>query len=180
MSSTAGQLIGRGRMPRAGTDVAYCVWVSEKVLTAMFDEAWNKYPNETGGLIFGYEDEAGAQSVVTEVVGPGPEAWHGPKRFEPDTEFHEIVAARIYKASGRRHTYLGDWHTHPDGVSALSARDRTTLRSIARDQRARLRMALMAVLSLGREEDETIGVFANRYGRFSQSKIMVAQVRVFA
>lgn len=46
-------------------------------------------------------------------------------------------------------TYLGDWHTHPNGSPALSRKDLRTLRRIARHPAARISQPVMAVLAGG-------------------------------
>ncbi len=88
-----------------------------------------------------------AEVVVTESISGGPKAIHGPEFFEPDWEFQQAQIDRYYALSGRRHTYLGDWHSHPDGLLRLSRRDRRTLRLIANHEEARTPNALMLLLA---------------------------------
>jgi integrative and conjugative element protein (TIGR02256 family) len=79
----------------------------------MMGEAAARYPLETGGVFMGYwADDRTA--VVTQAIGPGPNAYHHRHRFAPDQEWQTTEIAEYYRASGRRETYLGDWHTHPD------------------------------------------------------------------
>ena len=59
--------------------------------------------------------------------------------------------ARIYEASGRLYTYLGDWHSHPDGRPYLSHRDKTTIRKISKYTPARALVPLMAVVGTNPE-----------------------------
>ena len=102
------------------------------------------HPKETGGVLMGYQ--AGGDIVVTTVIGPGPNAVHGGYSFVPDYEFQEIEIARVYKDSGRISVYLGDWHTHPDGLDRLSEPDRRTLKAISNYRDARIEKPVMAVL----------------------------------
>ena len=125
----------------------------------MIVEGRRSAPLETGGVLTGYWAETGDEAIVTEVVGPGPRAVHERSRFRPDTEYHEAEVARIYLASGRVHTYLGDWHTHPDGGSYLSAADLATLRRISHSHEARAPNALMLVLG-NRGDEWTVGGWA--------------------
>lgn len=86
--------------------------------------------------------------VLTNATGPGPQARHDKNSYYPDPVFHEAEVTRIYHESGRLHTYLGDWHTHPNSrLPRLSWRDRRTLRRIATDSQARAPLALMAVIA---------------------------------
>ena len=113
--------------------------VRELILQA---ERWS--PQETGGVLLGVADDTNVW--VEEVVGPGPNALHGKSRFVPDAVYQEEQIAAAYARSGRRSSYLGDWHTHPGQSVLMSRRDRRTLRSIARWQPSRQPRPVMAIL----------------------------------
>ena len=124
------------------------LWIGLAVRDALLREAARMAPMETGGVLMGYRGEGG-DVVVTAVIGPGPTAMHARARFLPDHAFQEREIARVYQESGRMHTYLGDWHSHPDGPCTLSSRDRVTLRRIGRERDARVPEPVM-VLACGR------------------------------
>lgn len=112
------------------------VWLPSRVHDECVAEADSFYRLETGGALMGYWN--GANAVVTAVIGPGPAALHERHNFEPDQEWQVAVIARHYEASGRRETYIGDWHTHPDANTAhLSWTDRRVLRRIINTPSAR-------------------------------------------
>ncbi len=122
--------------------------ISPHALRAMEAEANDRLESETGGILMGFWAPIGSEIVVTEIIGPGPQAQHGRTYFYPDDAFQEAEVARIYSASGRRHTYLGDWHTHPGSKkAALSWQDRRTLRKICTHPEARAPKAIMLVLA---------------------------------
>lgn len=121
------------------------VWVKKSAYILLLEEALRGTPCETGGVLIGYW--AGASDVlVTDVVGPGPRAVHGPNSFVPDYDFHNAEVSRHYRKSGREETYLGDWHTHPQARAYLSERDKKTLKGIAAFKEARLEKPLMMIL----------------------------------
>ena len=135
-------------MPNAPTtDVC---WLPSRAQIDLLDFARDWHPNEVGGILAGYVN--GKAIVVTEVVGPGPNATHERILFCPDHEYHLQEMSRIYQASNGEHTYLGDWHTHPDGPSVLSPLDKKTLRAIARAPEAQCPQPLMLLLSGGPED----------------------------
>jgi len=105
-------------------------------------------PLETGGVLMGYVQ--GSEAVITNWIAAGPQARHSRSYFEPDYEFQEDEISRIYRASGRVTTYLGDWHSHPGGTLALSRTDRRTLRRISNHSKARAKQPLMMIVA-GRE-----------------------------
>ena len=125
------------------------VWISEASLDDMVVEAEHLYPFETGGALIGYWVKQYDEVVVTNATGPGPGAVHLPDSFLPDDEYQESEIARFYNMSGRLHTYLGDWHTHPGASSYLSRRDKCTLRKVAKSRDARAPIPIMAVLGGG-------------------------------
>lgn len=125
--------------------VAWCASATYALVTREADRA---FPDETGGVFMGYWVRPRFEVIVTDVVGPGPEAVHEPKRFVPDSAYQEREIAAIYADSGRRRTYLGDWHTHPKASSGrLSTKDRRTLRRIALHPGARAPFPLMCILA---------------------------------
>jgi integrative and conjugative element protein (TIGR02256 family) len=107
-------------------------------------EAQRMFPKETGGVLMGYQ--AASEMVVTSVIGPGPNAVHGGYAFVPDYNYQEEEIARVYEESGRNAVYLGDWHTHPDGLDRLSEADRRTLKIISDHKQARINRPVMVIL----------------------------------
>lgn len=157
------RVVQKGRIAKA--------WVSRSAIEAMFREADRSYPCETGGVLMGYWAGCDTDVVVTQVVGPGPYAMHDETSFVPDEQFHEMEIARIYAESGRLHTYLGDWHSHPATAAYLSKLDRKTLKRIAAHTAARTLFPVMAVLGGGSPWDIRIWRYVPRavYGlRISQ------------
>jgi integrative and conjugative element protein (TIGR02256 family) len=122
-------------------------WISRTSIELMVDEASRALPNETGGILMGYWSSTEDQVVVTTATHPGPHAHHDIAEFIPDDEYQDREIERVYAESGRRHVYLGDWHTHPDGDAALSWKDKKTLRAIASYIPAKAPTPLMAVLA---------------------------------
>jgi integrative and conjugative element protein (TIGR02256 family) len=113
----------------------------------MCAEADARGPNETGGVLLGVAMESAVWIEV--VIGPGPTALHGRTHFVPDSDYHQEQIASAYERSGRRLSYLGDWHTHPGGGAYLSSKDSKTLRAIGRQASARQPNPIMAVLAGG-------------------------------
>lgn len=89
-----------------------------------------------------------SEVVVTDVIGPGPNAVHERAKYVPDHDFQEGEIQKIYYQSGRLKTYLGDWHSHPEGSSYLSSVDKRTLKRIADYPEARASKALMIIVAI--------------------------------
>lgn len=105
---------------------------------------------ETGGVLLGWRSPG--HICVTNMVGPGPAARHDKASFDPDAEWQATQIAQLYAESGRRLSYLGDWHTHPGATPNPSARDRQTLRTIARHPPARCPQPVMVILGQPRPD----------------------------
>ncbi len=104
--------------------------------------------------------------VVEEAIGPGPAAEHERRSFLPDADWQRAEVARLYHASGRMCTYLGDWHTHPEGGRLRpSSLDRRAARTIARAPSARAPLPLMLIVAPGASDSLRAAVFEYRHGR---------------
>jgi len=123
-------------------------WVQQAVHDDLLAQADEHAPYETGGLLLGYRHHS-TEVVITDAIGPGPRANHRRTGFDPDTDWQTAELARRYDAADRRIRYLGDWHTHPAGTTALSRTDRRTLRAIGRHPDAHCPQPVMAVLAGG-------------------------------
>lgn len=132
-------------------------WLSRPLRACLQEHSDQWFALETGGLLAGYLN--GADAVVCAIIGPGPDAIHEARHFTPDHAYQVEEMARIYRKSGGRHSYLGDWHTHPHGPASLSELDVRTMRTIAGDRRARCVNPLMLLLARGPGEWQ-VNVFA--------------------
>ncbi len=94
-------------------------WLREDGNAYLLDQAQKHAPNETGGLLLGYRHSP-TEAVITDAIGPGPEAKHRASTFEPDYPWQADQLAHCYPAQDRRIAYLGDWHTHPFETTKMS------------------------------------------------------------
>jgi integrative and conjugative element protein (TIGR02256 family) len=129
----------------------YSAWISTSVLQQIADDAHRWFPSETGGTLLGYWARP-TEVVITTCTTAGPLARHTGTLYVPDPDHDEQAIAAYYHASGRLHTYLGDWHTHPRHAAYLSAKDTHTLHQIALEPEARTRTPLMLIAGGGPTE----------------------------
>jgi integrative and conjugative element protein (TIGR02256 family) len=106
------------------------VWLSSHVMQSMCDYARDLSPLENGGVLLGWR--SGEDRIVVDLRGPGPHALHGRHCFVPDHAWQVAEIKGAFQASRGDLDYLGDWHSHPDGVAEMSDLDSTTLLRIAR------------------------------------------------
>jgi integrative and conjugative element protein (TIGR02256 family) len=149
------------------------VWLPVRFHDGMIDEAREREPCETGGVLLGYE-AGGNDVVVCSLIGAGPEAKRRRSGFEPDGEWQEGEIARAYEQSGRIHTYLGDWHSHPDGAARPSRRDRDTARRIAKHREARAPRPLMLIVARDDEQWE-VAAYRGHRKRMTRARLVLCE-----
>lgn len=135
------------------------VWIWRNVLDLIQREAEYKSPLETGGLLIGYRSVDDDHVVVTDMVGPGPNAKHWKWTYRPDYDFHRKEISRIFDEDGGMHTYLGDWHSHPTASPYLSTLDKRALRNIARFPDNYIDRPIMLIVGRGIDGDWVPGVW---------------------
>lgn len=127
------------------------LYVPAGLLAALAEEGRDWSPLETGGMLVGYRtsSDIGATLVITDTIPAGPEPIRSRARFVPDGAWQQGRLEALYEQSGRVVTYLGDWHTHPDGRVRASRTDRATYRRVANDPDLRTAHPLMLIFALG-------------------------------
>lgn len=122
------------------------VWVTQDIVQSCLDEASAQYPNETGGTFMGWWSN-NVTAVITAMIGPGPNAFHSRRSFQPDQTWQLEQIDRHYASSDRLETYLGDWHSHPDAVDgSISWTDCRVLRRVIKTSSARCSNPLMSIM----------------------------------
>ncbi|MDF2048861.1 Mov34/MPN/PAD-1 family protein [Arthrobacter sp. Cr_A7] len=117
----------------------------EGLRSSLTAEACKAFPKETGGLLMGnWQDRT---ALITHVIGPGPNADHKDDAFTPDRDWQYGEIDKLFTASKGSIEYLGDWHTHPKGISYPSETDVDLLTSIAISAESRCPRPLMCILS---------------------------------
>jgi integrative and conjugative element protein (TIGR02256 family) len=82
--------------------------------------------NETGGLLLGCDLGMGPGFVVRLCGDPGPNAVRQSTNFTRDLAHSAMLAERAAEIDGS--VWIGEWHTHPAGLSMPSAYDLLTYR----------------------------------------------------
>ncbi|KRP86923.1 hypothetical protein AOQ72_02780 [Bradyrhizobium yuanmingense] len=124
---------------------AMTVWLSARVMESMCDCAQELSPLENGGILLGWR--SGEDRIIVDLRGPGPLALHGRHCFVPDHKWQVTEIEKAFEASSGDLDYLGDWHSHPDGIAEMSDLDSATLLRIAR----KVSSPLMLIVAGGSE-----------------------------
>lgn len=97
--------------------------------TLITTEAERRGTRETGGALFGFEDDR--NTVIACAYGPGPRAKHRRASFEPHPATTQLLMDAVRDRSEARYRYLGSWHSHPGGAPSPSGRDVETTARVA-------------------------------------------------
>jgi integrative and conjugative element protein (TIGR02256 family) len=134
---------------------------------------------ETGGSLFGWEDEGTIH--VACASGPGPGAKHGPRSFAPAPATVAAAMARVQSVSEGRYRYVGSWHTHPLSAARPSATDSATARAMAEQPDLLLpRPLVLIVATTGTKRHIRVGELAAwtwtaRTGKLAKAEITTVE-----
>lgn len=114
--------------------------------------------HETGGLLWGYWDEASAVIIVFDASGPPPDSRHERAHFECGVDGTRDEHQRRTHRSCGTSTFLGFWHTHPGHPSKQSAEDVQAMSTLVARVGGNKRRALMMIF--GRNDGRaSAGIF---------------------
>lgn len=91
-------------------------------------------PRETGGTLVGRYSDDGREALVTAALEAKTGARRRRTRFYRPPDDVDDQLERVYRASGGRTHYLGEWHTHPRAAPTPSPTDLDALRELARSR----------------------------------------------
>jgi integrative and conjugative element protein (TIGR02256 family) len=122
---------------------------------------------EAGGILLGFY--RGPHVQIQHCTRPLPADRRLWNLFDRNDPGHTEEALRHWRDSGRRMTFVGEWHTHPEAIPSPSFLDRITWKRIARRHKigpivfairgisdwwwGMIQQKKLSVLSLIREED---------------------------
>ncbi|MGR3218556.1 MAG: Mov34/MPN/PAD-1 family protein [Candidatus Anammoxibacter sp.] len=95
--------------------------VHEQMKNLMFD----KKHNETGGVLLGSVFLYAKTVVITGIISAPPDSIEKPTLFVLGTEGLEKKIKDVEKITYGKVTYLGTWHSHPQGGGASQTDDNT-------------------------------------------------------
>lgn len=152
--SVTTELHGTWRSP----DGECTVSISRPVFEDMLRLARERSPMETGTALMGSYSDDGHDAVVTELAPLSADS-----RGERFT-FHRGVAGlrrflgRVFRKSGGRTHYVGEWHSHPGGSPVPSGTDEANTFEIANDPKAMCGECILVILAL-HDDGPDVGVF---------------------
>jgi hypothetical protein len=116
------------------------------------DARGTKLPNETGGVLLGSFDVSRRLLYVTTTTGSPPDSVEYPVHYIRGCEGLREEVRHAESRTGGMIQYVGEWHSHPDGVSCCpSGDDRTVFEWIRSYIQPGGLPPLMCIVGEGRE-----------------------------
>jgi hypothetical protein len=128
----------------------YRVLISAKVLNqaracVRQNQRLRSAQHETGGLLWGYWDDAAGIILVLDASGPPPDSRHDPGHFICGTSGTDAEHQYRLKNSFGVCGFLGLWHTHPDVPPSQSVEDMVGMATLVAQAGQNQRRALMMI-----------------------------------
>lgn len=114
--------------------------------------------HETGGLLWGYWDDAANIIIIFDASGPPPDSRHDHGHFECGTSGTRAAHTRRLKASRGSSGFIGMWHTHPGMAPQQSTEDIAGMAELVAGLGQNQRRALMLIFGQRRGQAE-VGIY---------------------
>ena len=91
-------------------------------------------PNETGGILIGYHDFVNKQAFIVDAIPAPPDSVGTPTSFQRGEMGVRAFVEKVVAKTAGNVSYIGEWHSHPDGISANKSQlDEAQLSKLASD-----------------------------------------------
>ena len=135
--------------------------MKKKLLQKLEQLGRENYPNECGGFLVGYYAEDYKRLSITNIVLPKKQK-SSSSLFERSIDGVKEILQKLYIA--KKHYYIGEWHTHPNGFSTYSQTDLNAMIEIVNCKTVNIKNPILLILSVGKNkiEDFSIYIYDNK------------------
>lgn len=136
------------------------IMLPEKVFDDVKKFIVRHYPNECGGVFVGKitEDTAIIEKMMV------------PRKFRSTPVFFSRIAdfinqwlVKVFKQSNGETIYLGEWHSHPNGVPYPSSTDYSSMKRIAQNTDVRIETPLLLIVGYNTQQfNERFYIYHNQ------------------
>ncbi len=133
-------------------DRGLTIFMEEDLLNSLVDIGIAHYPDEFGGFLVGNYGEDLRQVQITDCILP--QKYKGtPYLFERDAGGIEEQLKEFYSQTPQKY-YVGEWHTHPDGLPIPSATDVRAMRAISNHSEVAIKNPVLLIIGLQKTNTE--------------------------
>ncbi len=126
--------------------------IDEKFVVKIASLATEYYPREIGGFFIGKYIEDNKTAIITDIRTPA-KFTNGITHFYRDTHDLNKYLLELQK-SNTELLYLGEWHSHPNGVAIPSNIDRNMMLKIAGDSNSKIQNPILGIISIIRKQSD--------------------------
>lgn len=121
----------------------------------------NSYPNECGGFLVGYYAEDFSALHITDYILPQKYS-SSTTLFERSIDGIKDIFHQLFQS--KRHYYIGEWHTHPNGSSMYSQTDLNAMVQIAKCETVNITNPILLILAIksNKVSDFSIYIYDNK------------------
>ena len=151
----------------------YTVLILESCLLKMTEMAQVYYPNEVGTSLVGCYSNDGFEASVIDLAPLSPDSRGSRSSFYRGVAGLRKFFEKLYRTfSGKRH-YVGEWHSHPDGVPIPSGTDDQNQLAIAEDPETGCPECILIIIggTLCNFDEMGIFVYSREHGRIILSPV---------
>jgi integrative and conjugative element protein (TIGR02256 family) len=146
-------------------EAIFVLKIRPEVAAELLNQAAGAYPHETGGVLVGHYDDSHHEAIV-EMLAPKPsDSTERRSAFVRGTKKLKDFLSSLWRFTTPRLHYIGEWHTHPDGVPEPSSTDRDSMWAIATDEREMCPEPILVILGGNFREHVLVGAFVFPLGR---------------
>lgn len=99
------------------------VYIDEGLIDHLWELRASALPNETGGILLGYHDFNVKALILVDVVAAPSDSKGSPSGFERGVAGLADVVGEASRRTANIVGYVGEWHSHPQGHSAMPSGD---------------------------------------------------------
>lgn len=110
------------------------------------------YPNEFGGIFIGQIVDNGITARIEQILIP-KHYQHTSSYFKRFSKDLNEQLKTIFETSQGKRIYLGEWHTHPDGLAIPSEKDYATMLALSKNSEINIQTPVLLIYAL----NESVG-----------------------
>ena len=118
--------------------------VNESLIEELVEIGKRYFPKEYGGFLVGYYNETFKTVYITDSVLP-IKYENTSTSFKREPDGLEEIFKELYNKTPSQY-YIGEWHTHPNGLPYPSIFDKKALNKIAADRSTSIKNPIMLII----------------------------------
>ena len=130
--------------------------ISKALITKLYKLALVHYPDEYGGILIGKYTNSHKTCVIVDTIESA-----NPKASRFSFERGNLgLSEKLVKYYNRVPSlfYIGEWHTHPDGLPIPSSTDKQAMKEISENENVKVTSPLLLILGMNKTQ-WSVGVY---------------------